>query len=117
MQIHINSPASPGTLEDLVKQMLPMNLTNVVTLRPEHKLVSMSPEEAFIAWTMGLPAEADVASEARAAIVELQALKYRYRHPAVRRLERYLREALIGMPAGRRPRRGPVGRRGRRDNA
>ena len=117
MQIRIDSPASPGSLEALVKQMLPMNLSNVVTLRPEHKLVSMSPEEAFITWTVGLPAEADVVDAARAAIVELQALKHRYRHPAVRRLERYLREALIGMPAGRRPRRGPVGRRGRRNDA
>lgn len=114
MEIQVDPRARSTSLEDLVQQMLPMNLTNVVALRPEYQLSVMSPEEAFIAWTMDLPAQADVASEARAAIVQLQALKLRHRHEALDQFEGYLRDAVTAMPVNpRRRRRRPGSRRGR----
>jgi hypothetical protein len=115
MEIRVDPRNPSSSLEDLVQQMLPPDLSNVVTLRPEHKLAALSPEEAFIAWTMGLPEGSDVAAEARVALTRLQSLKLRHAHPALGRFERYLRDALTAVPGrGRRSgrRRGGASRRG-----
>lgn len=98
MEIRVDPRKPSSSLEDLVQQMLPPDLTNVVTLRPEHKIAALSPEEAFIAWTMGLPDNSDVAAESRVALTRLQTLKLRHPDPALDRFERYLRDASTALP-------------------
>lgn len=111
MQIPVDPRKPSTTLEDLVQQMLPPDISHVLTLREEHKAPLLNAEEAFIAWTMGLPDGSDVAASARVALTQLQALRLRHTHPNLTQFERYLQEAITAVPGvkrrgGRRRRQG-----------
>lgn len=61
-------PARGLPIEQILRRLAPPDLTNVAALRPDCAPRALTPEEALIAWRLGLPAEADPSREARAAL-------------------------------------------------
>lgn len=98
-------------LEELVRHMRPVNLGNAGPA--PSAITAISPEDAFLAWVVGLPLEAHIPSEADAALVALGTLKLRYPDAAVTRFEGYLREASRALPVVPGRRSGGTGKRSR----
>jgi hypothetical protein len=91
--------APPTDFSDILRRMARPDLTNVVPLRRGCAPRAMTPEEALIAWRLGLPEDADPAAAARDALKMLADPRLT---PPFRRLRRYLEQAA----SPERPRRG-----------
>jgi hypothetical protein len=91
--------APPTDFPDILRRMTPPDLTNVAPLRAACAPRAMTPEEALIAWRLGLPESADPVAAAREA---LELLRDETLAPPFSRLRRYLEQAAFHE----RPRRG-----------